>query len=147
MANPLHSLDRFGLLVSALYNKSTGMVTVIDNDTRESATVPAFSGNENVDYAPVPNGVYYISKFPWLKACYYALIRFDERIDDFVDGYPSNYDPNETMQNIRFHCRYNSDGCVTAPFDEESEEWQRVEKNYRKYQVGRAYSNWRAIVS
>lgn len=55
--NPVNLIDPWGLLVNAIYNKSTGMLTVTDKDTGVSISAPAESGGKPVG-DPIPSGPY-----------------------------------------------------------------------------------------
>lgn len=103
--------------VTGSFDKTTGRVTVTDNDTGESATAEAFSGTESLGLAPAPDGTYTISDFPWgssLSEDYYAILRQDSNLDDYADGFPSNYDSSKTMGHLRLHLGTASHGCVTV---------------------------------
>lgn len=129
-ANPIRYIDPLGLLVMGTYDKDTGKITVTDLDTGETVTAPAFSGTPDV-YTPAPNGTYTISDFPWGRAAqdnYFALLLHDARLDDYADGYPSNYDPNQTMSNIRLHSGYASDACVTVPSGDDADPWLPIQQ-------------------
>lgn len=128
MGSPIRHTDSLGLMVDVVYDKGTGMVTVTDRDTGKSATANAFSGDAEMNYSPAPNGEYYLSWFPWLKPCYYALVFKDDRIDDYITGSTSNYPGGGEMGNIRFHSGYASHGCLTVPGDcSNSPEWKAIE--------------------
>ncbi len=122
-SGPLKKHDPLGLLVEATFDRDTGSLTLTDLDTQETVTITAFSGVEDV-YSPAPPGVYTISDFPWgssLSPDYYALVRHDEVINDYAEGFPSNYPdqvPN-VMGHLRLHFGGTSHGCVTVP-DRES---------------------------
>ena len=128
--NPINEIDPLGLLVTAIYNKDTGTATVTDNDTGRSVLAPAFSGVKN-KYSPAPNGTYTISDFNWGRAAkphYFAILLHDGRLDDYADGHVSNYDPNNTMANLRFHSGYASHGCVTVPGEADSKDWLPIQE-------------------
>jgi uncharacterized protein RhaS with RHS repeats len=128
--NPINFIDSLGLLVTAVYNKDKGVVTVTDNDTAISVSAPAFSGVKN-KFSPAPNGIYTISDFNWGRAAkpnYFAILLHDGRLDDYADGHVSNYDPNKTMANLRFHSGYASHGCVTVPGKADSKDWLPIQK-------------------
>lgn len=57
-------------------------------------------------------------------------------MDDFADGFPSNYDPNETMGHLRLHPGSASHGCVTVPYPSTSDEWQSVNKIIQGTKLG-----------
>jgi len=121
--------DPQGLMVTGQYNKDTGQLSITDNDTGQTVIAPAFSGMPSL-YQPSPNGTYTISDFPWGRSGqdnYFALLLNDGRLDDYADGYPSNYDPNRTMSNIRLHSGYQSHACVTVPSDSESNPWLPIQ--------------------
>ena len=135
-ANPVKYIDPNGLEVTITFDKGTGDVVVTDNDTGESHSTTAFSGGTG-RYAPAPNGDYTVSHFPWLKPGYYSILLDDGRLDDYADGYPSNYDPTETMSNLRFHCGFASHGCVTVEGDcDTSADWKKIDKIIRNTKRG-----------
>ena len=117
--------DPLGLVVNGTFNRTTGSLTLTDPSTGTTVTTSAFSGYPN-QYSAAPNGTYSISHFPWLSPNYFALVHHDGTIDDFVDGTPSNYDPNQTMSNIRLHPGQTSHACVTVPVSSGSNQWQQI---------------------
>ena len=115
--------------VSGVYDKNTGTLTITNLDNGMTITAPAFSGSSG-RHNPAPNGTYTLSDFPWGSAAednYFALLLNDERLDDYADGYPSNYDPNQTMSGIRLHSGEVSHGCVTVPSRADSEPWLPIQ--------------------
>ncbi len=134
--NPLKYVDRSGLEVTIDFDKGSGIVSVTDNDTGATHSTTAFSGGEGT-YAAAPNGNYTVSHFPWLKPGYYSILLDDGRLDDFADGYPSNYNPNKTMAHLRFHCGYASHGCVTVEGScDDSKDWEKIDKIIRNTKRG-----------
>tara|TARA_R110000744_G_C19367278_1_gene562019 strand:- start:1024 stop:2748 length:1725 start_codon:yes stop_codon:yes gene_type:complete len=123
--NPYKYIDPDGREVTAVFNNSTGTLTVTDNDTGKTATASAFSGQEG--YTGAPNGTYTITDFPWgssLQPNYFAIVRHDAIMNDIAEGFQSNYNPDEDMQNLRLHKGSTSHGCVSVP---NSKEWSNVQ--------------------
>jgi hypothetical protein len=136
--NPLAWIDPSGLEVEAIFNKTTGRVTVTDRDTGQTVEAPAFSGQEGV-YEGAPNGTYFISDFPWGRSAqehYFALVHQDRVLDDVVDGYPSNYLRGEDMSNIRFHSGEVSHGCVTVPGLPTDPNWRPIQEMLKRTRKG-----------
>ncbi|MES9969873.1 MAG: RHS repeat-associated core domain-containing protein, partial [Candidatus Thiodiazotropha sp.] len=129
-SNPIMYIDPLGLMVEGTYDRTTGILTITNLDNGQTLTAPAFSGAPG-QYQPAPNGTYTLTDFPWGSAAqdnYFALLLNDGRLDDYADGYPSNYDPNQTMSNIRLHSGYVSHGCVTVPSDADSDTWLQIQE-------------------
>ena len=127
--DPVNAVDPFGLEVSGTYNKNTGIITVTNLDNGESVSAGAFSGMPG-QYASAPNGTYTVSDFPWGSAGqdhYFALLLNDGRLDDYADGHQSNYDPNQTMSNIRLHSGLVSHACVTIPSASDASPWLPIQ--------------------
>jgi uncharacterized protein RhaS with RHS repeats len=131
--NPYKYIDPDGREVTAVFDKSTGTLTVTDNDTGKTASASAFSGQGR--YVGAPNGTYTISDFPWGSAGqdnYFAILRNDSFLDDVADGFQSNYNPAEDMQNLRLHEGSVSHGCVSVPNASEWDGVQQVLDNTKK---------------
>lgn len=129
-------IDPNGLEVTGTFNSTTGQLTITDNDSGRTATAnKAFSGDPSQNYSPAPKRTYSIRDFPWgrsLQDHYFALLRHDERLDDYADGFPSNYqcdrpDQQCTMSGLRLHAGFASHGCVTVPGLPDSEPWASIQ--------------------
>jgi len=132
--NPAKYIDPYGLEVRIVYRRNTGRLTVTDVDTGRMVSAQAFSGDVGF-YEPAPNGQYYVSDFPHLRENYYALVYQDERLNDVLEGVPSNYNPDHDMSNIRLHLGYRSHGCVTVP-EEGAENWAAIQEMIENTSMG-----------
>ena len=129
-SDPIGYRDPTGLQVSAVFNKTTGVLTVTELDTGTTVSAKAFSGTPGLYYT-APNGAYTISDFPWGSSAqdhYFAILRHDARLDDYAGGFPSYYDPTKPMGHLRLHAGYASFGCVTVSGSPDSPEWKPIEK-------------------
>jgi len=127
---PTSAIDAYGLVVSGVFDRDTGTVTIQDLDTGQTVSAKAFSGTPGV-YQAAPSGTYTISDFPWGRSAqdhYFALLLNDGRLDDYADGYASNYDPTKTMSGIRFHAGYASHACVTVPSADDKDPWLAIQR-------------------
>jgi uncharacterized protein RhaS with RHS repeats len=120
--NPVNNVDPLGLLVTVVFDTTTGKLIVTDNDTKKSITVDAFTGGHvNKDCSvvspgpgpeiPAPAGPYFIVDNPnptpghedW-----YGLFRQDKRMDDYFK------DQGKDRSGVRLHLGGRSYGCVTV---------------------------------
>jgi len=137
-ASPVMYIDPIGLVVEAVYDKTTGILTVTDADTGKVVSAPAFSGMPEFNFSAAPNGTYTISDFPWGRSAfehYFALLRHDRNLDDTADGFPSNYGRGD-MSNLRLHAGDASHGCVTVPYAPDSSEWSQIQEMLEKTRRG-----------
>lgn len=154
--NPANAIDPLGLLVKAVYDKDKGVVTVYDVDNPKLIlSAPAFSGKPSLNWHGAPNGTYTISDFPWglsLSEHYFSLVYHDKKLNDCIEGVPSNTDEGKDMCNVRFHSGDRSYGCVSVPYNEDGEHssaWlaiQEMLQNTKKGQPlildGKSYPNF-----
>jgi RHS repeat-associated protein len=108
--NPVSFIDPLGLLVTGTYDHATGLLTITDIDTGESAFSWAFSGSESK--LPIPNGVYAILSREG-RDNFFRLEAYDERFGDDHHG-PTG------RRLFRLHHRGSgqSDGCIAADNDD-----------------------------
>ena len=141
---PVTDWDPLGLLVSAVFDRASGCLTVSDDDTGETLTVKAFSGGrsspQGVQHGwngnkPLPAGKYFITDNPKPRKDYpdwLGLLREDDRIDDYFD------DNGSRRSGVRFHGGERSAGCVT--FDKHESEgelmWEWVKKIIKSTKTG-----------
>ena len=114
--NPINAVDPDGYLVSGLYSKSTGELSLTNLDNGKSITVLVESGNKPTG-DPIPAG-------NW------EILQHSRRIGffrlDAIDGQPRNDTHEETGRgNFRLHVPGNTTGCVAV---KGWKEWGDVEK-------------------
>ncbi|MBO4785264.1 MAG: DUF2778 domain-containing protein, partial [Lachnospiraceae bacterium] len=110
--NPVNVIDPDGYLVTGTYNKSTGLLTLTDNDTKKSVSGQYFTGGKPYG-EPIPNGKYEIlDHVPDKTSKNYKPGRY--RLDA-IDANPRNdiHEPTG-RNNFRLHGFGNSTGCLTA---------------------------------
>jgi hypothetical protein len=106
--------DPFGLLVDAVYDSKSGVLTVTDRDTGASASAKSFTGlpgfTSDQSGGPLPNGQFTITDEPSGEhgGNWFALFAQDRSLDDktFVNG---NY-----RDGFRLHLGSFSLGCMTV---------------------------------
>ena len=103
--SPLNAIDSSGMLVQAVYNKSSGTLTVTDLDTRQSCTIKAESGGKPFG-EPIPNGTYDILE----QQRNPAEFRLDKE-----DGTPyDDFDDATGRSHFRLHHPGRTTGCIAA---------------------------------
>ncbi|MBV8659596.1 MAG: DUF2778 domain-containing protein [Burkholderiales bacterium] len=115
--NPVSSTDPLGLLVNVTLNTTTGVVTVTDVDTGQSASAHGFTGTHDpsaLDPAPwrevpIPDGTYWLTQNVGPQtdahADWYSVLAQKPTLDDeFAPG----------RKGARFHQGGFSWGCVTV---------------------------------
>ena len=110
--NPVNAIDPDGNLVTGTYNKSTGLLTLTDNDTKKSVSGQYFTGGKPYG-EPIPTGKYEIlDHVPDKTSKNYKPGRY--RLDA-IDAKPRNdiHEPTGRI-NFRLHGFGNSTGCITA---------------------------------
>jgi len=110
--NPVNGVDPDGYLVTGTYNKSTGLLTLTDNDTKKSVSGQYFTGGKPYG-EPIPNGKYEIlDHVPDKTSKNYKPGRYWL---DAIDANPRNdiHEPTG-RNNFRLHGFGNSTGCLTA---------------------------------
>ena len=110
--NPVNVIDPEGYLVTGTYNKSTGLLTLTDNDTKKSVSGQYFTGGKPYG-EPIPTGKYEIlDHVPDKTSKNYKPGRY--RLDA-IDAKPRNdiHEPTGRI-NFRLHGFGNSTGCITA---------------------------------
>ncbi len=87
-----------GMEIQASFNKSTGLLTIKDKNTKKSISTKAFTGGKsnmgNVSNTgkgkmlPAPNGTYTITNNPnpASNSQWYGLLKRDDKIDDFTQN-------------------------------------------------------------
>jgi RHS repeat-associated protein len=114
LSNPISFSDRFGLLVDAYYDSTSGTVMVVDRDTGQIVAGSAVSGG--VPYGDrLPNGAYEILE----QARNPESFRLDP-----IDNNPRNdvHDPSG-RDRFRLHEPGNTVGCIAA---EDRNEWDDI---------------------
>jgi RHS repeat-associated protein len=113
--SPIDFKDPSGLLVAGVFDRKSGVLTVKDLDTGESASVQAFSGDRDTKYmnnpafekdkerGAIPAGNYEILGNP-------RYFRLDPLDSSPRDDYDQRYDRN----NYRLHLGSISHGCITV---------------------------------
>ena len=106
--NPINAIDPDGNIVNGSFNKTTGTLTLTDNETGKTVSGQYFSGGKPIG-EPIPNGRYEIPAQA-RKPGFYRL--------DMIDGNPRNdvaeLPDGSTRDRLRLHGQGNSTGCITA---------------------------------
>ena len=135
---PMEFVDPLGLLVVAHLNTKTGILTVTDEDTKETVTIKAFSGGKAVNgiitevgvgkNLPMPRGRYIITNNPGKTspATWYGLLYLDGRINDIIESNDSNINGRA---GFRLHPGTLSHGCTTidTSIPEGQTNWEKVD--------------------
>lgn len=105
--NPVNVIDEDGDEVKGTFSKSTGILTLRDNDSGKEVSGKYFTGG--IAGAPIPNGTYEILEQAQREG-FYRL--------DLVDANPRNdvaeLPDGSTRDRFRLHGQGMSLGCVTA---------------------------------
>ncbi|WP_158512499.1 tlde1 domain-containing protein, partial [Moraxella nonliquefaciens] len=137
-SEPWGAVDWLGLLVVAHLNTKTGILTVTDEDTKETVTIKAFSGGKAVNgiitevgvgkNLPMPRGRYIITNNPGKTspATWYGLLYLDGRINDIIESNDSNINGRA---GFRLHPGTLSHGCTTidTSIPEGQTNWEKVD--------------------
>ena len=134
--DPLGSVDPLGLLVNVTLDKSSGVITVQDNDTHQSVSAYGFTGSHNPSAfdpepwkeVPLPNGTYWLTQnigpAKDAHADWYSVLEQKSNVDD------SFYDNGKLRHGARFHNGGFSWGCVTVDKykDEGDKNWSLIKQ-------------------
>jgi RHS repeat-associated protein len=124
----VNGTDPTGLLVNAIYDITTGTLTVTDNNTKKTSVFyDLFSGDNSPSsendsrFGPIPRGRYEILIGPQRKEDKTPWFRLDP-----IDENPRNDRSEKNGRTyFRLHPGTMSEGCITFPKDR-VDEWRKV---------------------
>ena len=147
--DPLGSVDPLGLLVNVTLDKSSGVITVQDNNTRQSVSAYGFTGSHNPSAfdpepwkeIPLPNGTYWLTQnigpAKDTHADWYSVLEQKSNVDD------SFYDNGKLRHGARFHNGGFIWGCLTVDKyrDEDNKNWNLIKQLISNTHVGEIQCN------
>jgi len=135
-SNPNSFSDSLGLAVNVTINTKTGIITVTDTTTNQSASAFGFTGSHDpqaTDPMPwretaLPNGTYWLTQNVGpandAHADWYSVLEQKDNVDDSFN------DNGTTRHGARFHSGGFSWGCVTVDKykDSGNKNWQAIQQ-------------------